>query len=318
VTITQPGPNSFFAKGSPIQLSASLITDDAPEGYVVRWETDEGLILGTSAPDETFLPVDLDKGEWSIVARALLGNVACEQADTVPIIVCASQVLQNFDQSLDPAEWKVFGDAYWDSAGWLEMTGVSQGKNGAIYNVLEYIEQGNVSIRFSIQTGGGSNPGADGFAMTIVETDSIPDLEWVITNADTGGGLGYGVGGNYGSWDGNAFTTEIDTWHNQYNGTTQKHTDPTPDDHLAITADCDPGNHLTWFSVPDVEDLVWHTVRVDILGTHVTIHYDGDVKIDTEVPDLDFRGGWVVFTGSTGFYTNYHRFDNLEILHACK
>ena len=35
------------------------------------------------------------------------------------------------------------------------------------------------------------------------------------------------------------------------------------------------------------------------------------------VPDFLFWGGYIGFTETTGFYTNYHRFDELQILQEC-
>jgi hypothetical protein len=35
-------------------------------------------------------------------------------------------------------------------------------------------------------------------------------------------------------------------------------------------------------------------------------------------PELQFRGGYIFFSGSTGYYTNYHRFDDLNVVHTCQ
>lgn len=44
---------------------------------------------------------------------------------------------------------------------------------------------------------------------------------------------------------------------------------------------------------------------------------DGLPAIDGLVPGLDLRGGFIGFSGSTGYYSNYHRFDDLQILQEC-
>ena len=61
----------------------------------------------------------------------------------------------------------------------------------------------------------------------------------------------------------------------------------------------------------------WHTVTIDINGSIVVITLDGNEVMNDEIGGFSFRGGYIGFTGSTGYYTNYHRFDNLRILDQC-
>ena len=127
-------------------------------------------------------------------------------------------------------------------------------------------------------------------------------------------------GGAYADADfvltGNALTVEIDTWHNRQNNT-ERHTDPTNVNHIAITQNADAGDLLAWFEVPDVEDLQPHIVRVDLTGDLMRITYDGSIVIEQPVT-FSFKGGYMFFSGSTGWATNYHRFDDLQILHDCQ
>ena len=196
------------------------------------------------------------------------------------------------------------------------MTGPYQGRKGAVYNDLQVISDGAASLRFTIKTGMGSEPGADGFSFTIVDVADPSELETLLGSAAAGGGLGYGFGGEYGSWIGDAITVEIDTWYNNGGGETE-HVDPTQQNHIAVTQNADPANHLVWFEVPDVEDFQPHTIRVDIWGNTLRVWYDGEQVIDQGIV-LNFKGGHMFFTGSTGYYYNYHIFDDLEILHQCQ
>ncbi len=86
---------------------------------------------------------------------------------------------------------------------------------------------------------------------------------------------------------------------------------------MAITVEIDTW-YIATFEVPDIEDDSWHDLRVDVSGVTIRVWMDGELKIEQTVPDQDFRGGYIFFSGSTGYYTNYHRFDGLYILHDCK
>jgi hypothetical protein len=322
VTITGPATESFHLVGAPFIASAMVTGPGSMDGLSVRWETEAGDILGQTPvlPDGTssgnlntaLMPL----GVGPLFARVVTPDGVCSESKEVSLVFCQYEVTDDFS-SLDNAAWKMFGSSYWDSNGWLEMTGTAQGQHGAVYNPQTDVAAGSASITFSMATGGGS--GADGFAMTIVQTDSIAELEdEVIASAVPGSGIGYAVGGAYGSWEGNAFTVEIDTYENVYNGTNELHTDPTPNDHVAITLDGDAGNHLWWADLGDVEDLNWRTVRVDVIGFKVRVWIDGQLLVEQAYPELQFRGGYIFFSGSTGYYTNYHRFDDLNVIHTCQ
>ncbi|MGB0590289.1 MAG: lectin-like domain-containing protein [Myxococcota bacterium] len=322
VAITGPAPESFHVIGAPFIASALVTGPASMDGLNVQWETSSGEILGQTVvlPDGT-TSGNLDTasaplGVLPLVARLETPDGVCAETSAVDVVFCQYKVNDDFS-SLDDVAWKMFGSSYWDTNGWLEMTGTAQGQRGAVYNPQTDVAAGSVSITFSMATGGGS--GADGFAMTIVQTDSIAELEdEIIASAVPGSGIGYAVGGLYGPWDGNAFTVEIDTYHNVFNGTNELHTDPTPNDHVAITLDGDAGNHLWWHDMGDVEDLNWRTVRVDVIGFKVRVWIDEQLLVEQLYPELQFRGGYIFFSGSTGYYTNFHRFDNLNVVHTCQ
>ena len=81
------------------------------------------------------------------------------------------------------------------------------------------------------------------------------------------------------------------------------------------------------------------TARTDILDAHVrmstaeistmiqamadngldrVINLDGGNLIEDDIPGLSFRGGYIGFSGSTGWATNWHRIDNLTVVQACE
>ena len=92
---------------------------------------------------------------------------------------------------------------------------------------------------------------------------------------------------------------------------------PTSADHIAITLDGDPGNHVLWQPVGELEDLVWRRIEVSTQGNQVTVTMDGATIISDTINGFAFEGGFIGVSGSTGAETNYHRFDNLQIFDRC-
>jgi hypothetical protein len=319
-TFIHPENVEFVEQGESMVFVASVNTETDLTGYSLRWENgDEQVIAQVNIDDGGLFQYSgadfsQDIGTTEVHARLITPDGICDQSVMENIIVCGETYTDDF--STQPVDWTLFGDATWNPGGWLEMTGPYQGRKGAVYNDLQSISNGVASIRFSITTGGGSNPGADGFSFTIIDVANPADLESLLSVAEGGGGLGYGMGGVYGDWVGDAITVEIDTWYNQLNSS-EYHTDPTTENHIAITRNADPSDHLVWFEVPNVEDYQSHTIRVDILGNGLRVWYDGNSAIDQPV-SFNFKGGHMFFTGSTGYYYNYHIFDDLEILHSCQ
>ena len=131
------------------------------------------------------------------------------------------------------------------------------------------------------------------------------ELANLLAEARPGEGLGYAVTPR--AVD--AFHIEFDTYHNAI--------DPTLVNHVAITLNGDPTNHLLWTETPTLENNAWHDIVLRIAGAQVTVLMDGVTVIDADVPGLDFKGGYIGFTGSTGGSTNYHRIDDLQIVQAC-
>ena len=59
-----------------------------------------------------------------------------------------------------------------------------------------------------------------------------------------------------------------------------------------------------------------HTIRVDLLGNAIQVSVDGSVVIEESI-EFAFKGGYMFFSGSTGWATNFHRFEDLNILSNC-
>jgi len=231
--------------------------------------------------------------------------------DTTP--VCPTIPALDFTADLTSADWLILGDASREPAGWLELTGLAGGQQGAIFYLGSTLSRGDTEISLRVSTGQCPLPGpcdstadgADGFAMSIIGLTGVAELANLLAAARPGEGLGYAVTPTVVD----AFHIEFDTYHNAI--------DPTLRNHVAITLNGDPTNHLLWTETPTLENNAWHDIVLRIEGIHVTVLMDGITVIDADAPGLDFKGGYIGFTGSTGGSTNYHRIDDLQIVQAC-
>jgi len=231
--------------------------------------------------------------------------------DTTP--VCPTIPALDFNADLTSSDWLIVGDAYREPAGWLELTGLAGGQQGAIFYLGSTLSRGDTEISLRVSTGQCPLPGpcastadgADGFAMSIFGVTGVAELANLLAAARPGEGLGYAVTPTVVD----AFHIEFDTYHNAI--------DPTLGNHVAITLNGDPTNHILWTETPTLENNAWHDIVLRIAGIHVTVLMDGVTVIDADAPGLDFKGGYIGFTGSTGGSTNYHRIDDLQIVQAC-
>jgi hypothetical protein len=319
--ITSPDRNDTFQVNYVINATG-VVSDSvfAPEELTVRWRTAQTGDLATSTPDaegnvtaRIRLP---DAGTYLIemIAETPEGQTA---STTVQVGICDFSTPETFDPDLLSDDWRIYGDAQWTEEGWLEMTGIETGRSGAIYFVGSTVDPGDIGFEFSIYTGGGAGSGADGFAMSVFNAANVEQLSEWVNAAGSGGCMSYGLVGDCGVYeDIEAFHIEFDTWYNTL-GDDSGVQDPTENDHVAIALDGNPADHVAWADVGDIEDSEWHTVRVDIEGARVRVWLDGAQIIDEVVTGFTFKGGYLGFSGSTGLYTNFHRFDNLTILEEC-
>ena len=318
LTITAPQAGAFLAKGTAVLLKAQVAGAAVPSDLQVEWSSDASGVLGTSAVDASgatqWSTGALPKGAQVLTAKIVTTLGICATGTDVKVSVCGAVIAETFDKAPAGSDWKFFKDASWDPGGWLELTGNEKSKQGAIYNTALYVQPGDVSMHFSIQTGGGINGGADGFAVTLIEAKNTTDVETFIAAGQPGGCLGYGVAPPCGTMKITAFHIEFDTFHNSGDPVT----DPIMDDHIGILLNGDASDHKVVTAIPNLEDFQWHDVEIDVVGTTVHVLFDGVEKVTQQVAGLDFRGGYIVFTGSTGWATNFHRMGKLQILHQCQ
>ena len=253
-----------------------------------------------------------------MVVGACIDEATSFESTQVEFRVCQARFNHNFD-SLSP-DWALRQDAYWDENGWLELTGVARQRKGVAFNGAEVISRGTASFRFTVATGDGYGTDADGLAFSVADFDNPWRLETKRSVGQYGSGLGYGVAGPYAEDDfvveESMITVELDTYFKR-EASSSSHQDPTEASHVAITANGDPSDYLAWFEVPTVEDLLPHSLRVDILSNAIVVYFDDVFAV--EAPDSSiFKGGYIFMTASTGAYSNCHRLDDITILHECQ
>ena len=292
--------------GEPVMMTGQIM--GSTPALTSAWTSSIDGLLGPCEPDSKgacSIETDaLSAGEHMITLDATDGIQGA--SDTEPVYICEFPEVETFDtNTLDG--WVTFGDAGWDPGGWIEITGNSSSRNGSIYKVDERINAGNFAFSFSIATGDGINTGGDVFSVNVWNVADIKELQNIVDTAWNGGCLGYGVSGDCGHTSIGSFHIEFDTWWNNGN----PNTDPTTQNHIGIMTNGDPTTHHLWTNVPNLENLVWRDIRVEVMGSTVTVWANGNEIISGDIPGFQFEGGYLGVSGSTGYATNFHRFDNL-------
>jgi hypothetical protein len=285
-------------------------TSDVAMSYAWSSSIDGDLGTGTvSATGDVPLTTDALSPGWHDISLSVAQD-GTEVTDDYPVGICTWPDLETFDTGI-PAGWTLFGDAYWDPSGWLEVTGIETSRAGQIYKTDEKIDPGDFAVEFAIATGGGTGGGADGFAVNIIDAPDPSALANIVNMASNGGCLAYGTDGDpCGTTPIDGFHIEFDTWYNDF--------DPTVSNHFAITLDGNPTVSYFWVDVPSLEDLTWRNIRVEVNNSDVIAFMDGVQIIQGTIPGFVFDGGYLGVSGSTGASTNYHRFDNLQLYDRCR
>ena len=266
-TISLSAPNATTFKHIDEEISFTGVVEDNEgmpvSGMSVHLLDPRERTLGDTITDEdgtfnlTLTADSLGQAPLSAEPVVILENGFCGPNVSRKVYRCIDQFEESFDMM--PVNWTMYGDAFWDQRGWLEMTGNDNGQKGAVYNDIDAISSGLASIEFVMSTGGGRNGGADGFALTIIDILDASELQTLLEGASAGGGLGYGVAPPFGqndyTWVGDALTVEIDTWYNDWPNLSAD-PEPTRQNHIALTRNANPSDHIVWHAVPTIEDLM--------------------------------------------------------------
>ncbi len=310
----------FLAEeGDPAEFVVGSVTSADDPLDALTWSVSSSLDGPQPAPEWT----QNDRFRWPTGSLSAGSHVVTFEVsdpdgnktdEILGLDICRWPALQDFNSNPIGAGWRAFGNATWDAGGWMEITGNAQSRAGSIYKVDDRIDPGDVRVEFDIATGGGINSGADGYSVNIVDVPDVETLTAYINASSNGGCLGYGSAGLCGTYPVRSFHIEFDTWYNNADPVT----DPTSANHIAITQNGDPTNHLLWVAT-QLEDnaLTWKHVIVETIGERVRVNLNGTDVIDQTIPGFRFDGGWIGVSGSTGWASNYHRFDNLLVRDRC-
>lgn len=304
LTIQGPNDDTVLDIGQDVSLLATVSDGADSAGRLVEWSSDVDGVLGTAttgsdgSSELVWLASARSPGPHALTARVVDD---CGQEDSVELGLCQQA---GYDaESLDLSGWHFEGSARYDSSnGWVELTNTGGNLVGAAWQTGAVTRGNNVTLSFKFYMGDGS--GADGFAVTALDTDRMTG--WL---GGAGGCLGYGgASGCPNAAPGlPGWTLEVDGWYNSGHG------DPTEADHLAFSFDGDFESPEVWAALPEMENTGWHEMEVTVNAPRVTVSIDGVVYIDQDIPGTYDFPAYVGFTASTGGSTNNHLIDALTV-----
>ena len=298
--VVAPKDGQVLDIGELLTLSSQTFdAETSAEELQVTWSSDLDGDLGQAVLDSSGLG-ELDWNSRGVGPHQLTVRVvdACGQEERVSFGVCQQAGFES--ETLDLSTWHFEGAANWDgSNSWVELTPVVGNAVGSAFQTVPTLGN-NVTLSFQFYMGGGS--GADGFAVTALDTNRMTDFL-----ASAGGCLGYG-----GDPACPNAKTGLPGWSIEVD-TSLTDADPTSEDHGAMSFDGDVNNPVVWAALPEMEDTGWHSMEVTVAAPRVRVSIDGTVYIDEEVSGITDFPAYVGFSAATGGMTNQHLIDALTV-----
>lgn len=322
IHLAAPTSHTVYESGEVITFEAQVSGTTEGDGpWLVKWNSSiDGIFhsqeLG-GAGQVAFSTSSLANGVHFIEVEVTSASGRAS-SDHLQIGVCGWDTIADFDEPLNDSQWATYNDAFWDDRGWIDLTGYSAGRRGAIYNVDHSLSPGDLTMRLMISAGECDEPGpgctngpapctGDGFALTVYHTNDREELDAYAGNTGAGEGLGYWyVGGSPKP----AFHIEFDMIHNAQ--------DPASNHISVMLNGNNSDHHLTYESHGLLDDNLWHEVIVRLRGSQARVALDGQEVIEGNIPELDFKGGFIGFSGSTGWCWNHHRVDDVQVQQNCE
>ena len=349
VNIQKPEANDLVTHATTLGFEAMINIEPVELAPYISWELSSDLNLQIPVvydSDRGIVQASLASLENQNQTLLLTARIApgFEQSFQVPLRRDCHLSL-DFNHELDQNMWQVVGSAIQDPRGWLEMTGLERDRVGGIFLIGAPFTPGDLDVRFRIASGACDEIGtcagqeiSDGYAMSIwnITTNEIDDLWSLVGRGGNGAGVSLQRVMDAGlNQRPEGFTIEFDTYPNRcpnngfYDPVQAPHVEIYFDgkyhmagDHLSREERCmltEPGDAFPgyWSEAPVLRDNQWHEVRVLIQGNYIRVFLDEQIMIDTLIPNFQFKGGVLAFSGGSGAVPAFQRFDDLIISSAC-
>ncbi len=349
LTIQQPQENAVVTSARERGFEATVNIDPIELAPYISWELTSSLndrIPVVYDYNQALVQANLEGLENQAQTLTLTARIAPDFEQNFQITLSRDcQLNLDFSEDLDQNMWQVIGSATQDPRGWLEMTGFQQNVVGGLFLIGSPFNPGDLDVSFKIASGSCDTIGtcagreiSDGYAMSIwnISTDEIDDLWSLVGRSGNGAGIFYPRLLEAGLTERpEGFTIEFDTYPNSCpnNG----FFDPVQGPHVEIYFDgmfymyddsltreercmnSTPGDAFQnyWSEAPALRDNQWHDVRVLIQANHIQVFLDEETVIDTMVPNFEFKGGVLAFSGGSGAVEAFQRFDDLVINSEC-
>jgi hypothetical protein len=317
IVITSPVEKKTFEAGTPIKWSV-LATDThyGTKELIVTWSSETLGELASATPDDagfTETIFSIAESGWHEVIVTVTNPDGKQAHQTRVIGICQPDPVESFAKNDPLSDWVFVGASTHNPGGWIDMTGIQQSQIGAVYRKTGKVPAGDLMMGFKFYMGGGLNEGGLGSAVSIINVPSPFEMDSVMTWLGVAGCLGYGVSGFCGPFNLDAFHVEFDTW--PHKGSPVQ--DPTDDHHVSVMLNGNAANHVFWYATPQINDGNWHDVVIQIKDNHISVILDDVSIIDGILPAYQFNGGYIVFSGTTDWATNEHRFDDFWVDSPC-
>ena len=349
VDIQKPEANDLVTHATALGFEAMININPVELAPYISWELSSDLNLQIPViydSDRGIVQASLTSLENQSQNLILTARIApsFEQSFQIPLLRDCHLNL-DFNNGLDQNMWQVVGSAMQDPRGWLEMTGHERDRVGGIFLIGAPFNPGDLDVSFTIASGACDEIGtcagqeiSDGYAMSIwnITTNEIDDLWSLVGRGGNGAGVSLQRVMDAGlNQRPEGLTIEFDTYPNRcpnngfYDPVQAPHVEIYFDgkyqmagDHLSREESCmltEPGNAFPgyWSEASVLRDNQWHEVRVLIQGNYIRVFLDEQIMIDTLIPDFQFKGGVLAFSGGSGAVPAFQRFDDLIISSAC-
>lgn len=356
VSIATPEQGTVFNEGASVFVSGSVVATEVELAFVAVELSVAGAIdtavqfnreTGLFAAEVSILP----PGEHVLTFTARAAP-DLEVSESVTIVVeCGFST--DFDEPLDPQMWKVLGSASLHPDGWLEMSNNQTSTSGGIFLTGRTINPGSLQLSFRISTGASQCPVpdmscarpdgrpyeiSDGFAVTFwnVAPEGVDELWSALCRCGSGAVTTRTILESQGRLEPpEGITIEFDSYPNScpnngffdpvqmphieilQNGRFHRAPDGLTREERCMLTDFSEEEGETWAAYPDFTDNLWHDVDLSIEGGRVTVHIDGGLVLDADLPDFRFKGGVLAFSGGSGAVPAFQRFDDLSIESGC-